>query len=102
MFGPDGSPLPRQVTVTHEQVMAVFGKIISGQVGSLIQTLGIPPNLIAEELIRLTAGLLAGAQPPQVRQILTAQLMGLLQSETERGASAMALPRNIGAANGGG
>lgn len=92
---PDGQPVPRQVQITSEQALAVWGQVLEGELNVLLAVFRLPPQVIAENLMRLIAALVAPAQPLQARQVLVENLIQVLRIEVDRRTKDLALQVGI-------
>lgn len=91
-----GQPLQKTVTITHDQILAVFGTLLGTQLGVLVQGYKIPPPVIAERLMQAAASMVAPAQPVLARQMLAQELILKFSSEVDRLANEAAMIRPVG------
>jgi hypothetical protein len=87
LFMPNGQPVQRQVRLEPEQTLAVSGRMLEAQIAELLTTFRIPPPILAENLIRIVAGLVAPAQPAQARGMLVDHLCEMLRQDVSRRAA---------------
>jgi hypothetical protein len=93
LINANGEPLKKTVTITHEQILAVFGTLLGTQLGIIVQLYKIPPPVLAERLMQAAASLVSPAQPMQARRMLAQELMIKFSNEVDRQAA------DIGAIN---
>jgi hypothetical protein len=95
LISPNGQPIKKQVTATHEQILAIGGSLLGTQVGMLVNGYRIPPQIIAEKLIDIVASLVAPAQPPQARMELIRHLTSRFVSQVNEQAAELGVVASV-------
>lgn len=82
LVSPNGRPLAfqKQVTVSHDQMMAVANRLIDAQLATLLN-FGIPPIQVIEMLTNHVSNLLARFDPPPAREDLTRRVIDALRKD---------------------
>lgn len=84
LVDPSGQPVNKQVTIEPDQALAIIGMAFDAQLGILLNVFKMPPPVLAENLLRSVAGLVAPCEPTQARQALLDQLIKNLRADVAR------------------
>lgn len=81
IVGPDGKPVPHTVTIEPEQALVVVGMQLDASINMLMATFRIPPQTIAENLMKTISRLVSPGEPDQARQAVIENLITQLRRD---------------------